>query len=204
MDEIWKDIKDWPFHQVSNFGHVRVLPGGKVNHRLIIKTELRILSTDKDGYMMVSRGELLLRVHRLVLEEFVGPCPDGQECRHLNGNPSDNRWPENLEWGTRKKNQEDRIRHGTDNKGGRNGRSKLTDPDIIDIRNRPEQYGIVMQLAIEYKVTSTLISMIRRGKIWEHVGEKSVEYDIPKYPPLHLIPDMEPIELPQMMLSFGS
>ena len=30
-------------------------------------------------------------VHRLVLEAFVGPCPEGMETRHLNGKRSDNR-----------------------------------------------------------------------------------------------------------------
>ena len=30
-EEIWKDINGWPLHQISNKGHVRVLPGGKVD-----------------------------------------------------------------------------------------------------------------------------------------------------------------------------
>jgi len=24
-------------------------------------------------------------IHRLVLETFIGPCPEGMECRHLDG-----------------------------------------------------------------------------------------------------------------------
>lgn len=51
-------------------------------------------------------------IHRVVLESFVGPRPEGQECRHLNGNPLDNRL-ENLCWGTRKENAHDAIKHGT-------------------------------------------------------------------------------------------
>ncbi len=35
------------------------------------------------------------RLHRLICEAFHGPCPEGQECRHLDGDPSNNR-PENL------------------------------------------------------------------------------------------------------------
>ena len=31
------------------------------------------------------------RVSRLILETFVGPCPKGMECRHLNGKKLDNR-----------------------------------------------------------------------------------------------------------------
>ena len=49
-------------------------------------------------------------VHRLVLETFVGPRPDGMEARHLNGDCQDNR-VENLIWGTPLENGADKIRH---------------------------------------------------------------------------------------------
>lgn len=52
------------------------------------------------------------KVHRLMLEAFVGPCPPGMVTRHLNGNPRDNRL-ENLCWGTYSENTYDTIRHGT-------------------------------------------------------------------------------------------
>jgi hypothetical protein len=33
--EIWKDIIGWPFHQVSNKGRVRALPGAFVRNKQI-------------------------------------------------------------------------------------------------------------------------------------------------------------------------
>lgn len=51
-------------------------------------------------------------VHRLVLEAFVGPCPDGMETRHRDGNLFDNRLS-NLKWGTPSENARDRVTHGT-------------------------------------------------------------------------------------------
>ena len=50
------------------------------------------------------------RVHRMVLEAFVGPCPEGMQCRHLNDVKNDNRL-NNLAWGTRKENSADAIRN---------------------------------------------------------------------------------------------
>src|SRR4051812_23303084 len=73
--------------------YVRVGRGeGFLRHH---SARVRSLNTDKAGYKRVtlktggvSRNHL---VHHLVLEAFVGPKPDCMECRHLNGNPADNR-----------------------------------------------------------------------------------------------------------------
>jgi len=48
----------------------------------------------------------------LVATAFHGPCPDGQQCRHLNGDPADNR-SDNLKWGTPSEQAHDKVRHGT-------------------------------------------------------------------------------------------
>ena len=46
-------------------------------------------------------------VHRLVLEAFVGPCPEGMECRHLEGDTANNALS-NLAWGTPQENAADK------------------------------------------------------------------------------------------------
>lgn len=51
-------------------------------------------------------------VHHLVLEAFVGPCPEGLEALHGDGNPTNNDVG-NLRWGTRQENVDDMMRHGT-------------------------------------------------------------------------------------------
>lgn len=72
----------------------------------------------KDGYAKVNlcRGgrQKTFLVHRLVLDAFVGPREPGQECRHLDGDPSNNRLT-NLAWGTQSENELDKVRHGTHN-----------------------------------------------------------------------------------------
>lgn len=78
----------------------------------------RKFTTNRDGYKLVNFGlgkkgqKAFARVHRIVIEAFKGPCPQGYVCRHLDGNPSNNRI-ENLEWGTQAENYADSIRHGT-------------------------------------------------------------------------------------------
>lgn len=58
------------------------------------------------------------RVHRLILEAFVGPCPDGMEARHKDGNPGNNRL-DNLAWGTKEENTEDNRKSGAYKKTAR-------------------------------------------------------------------------------------
>jgi hypothetical protein len=53
-----------------------------------------------------------ISLNRLVATVFIGPRPEGMICRHLNGNPSDDR-ASNLAWGTWDENYDDAVRHGT-------------------------------------------------------------------------------------------
>jgi len=58
------------------------------------------------------------KVHSLILTAFVGPRPEGMECRHLDGVPTHN-WPSNLAWGTPEQNRDDSRKHGSYTHGKR-------------------------------------------------------------------------------------
>jgi hypothetical protein len=73
------------------------------------------------------------KVHRLVLEAFVGPCPDGMECRHLDGDHGNNR-RSNLEWGTKPANWADKRTHGSATVGERSGKTYFTAEQVLEIR----------------------------------------------------------------------
>lgn len=107
-------------------------------------------------------------IHRLILECFVAPCPEGLECRHLDGNNQNNSL-ENLCWGTPKENAEDMIRLGT-RKGENNGRAKLSVEDVKSIR---EKHGTGMfsysSIAREYNVSVCLIRFIVLKILWKNV-----------------------------------
>lgn len=105
------------------------------------------------------------KVHQLVLEAFVGPCPDGEESRHLNGTRGDCRL-ENLCWGTKLENAHDKRVHGTMCRGERHGRHKLTTDDVVAIRSSTDRQ---IDLAAQYGVGQGRISAIILRHIWKHV-----------------------------------
>lgn len=118
--ETWLPVEGFPDYEVSDKGNVRTYK------RRSASAEVPMLMNPMDfnGYKHVYLHEGHLRrwgqggrgkkkrVHRLVLEAFIGLCPKGKECRHLDGNPSNNKL-ENLTWGTSKENASDQFRHGT-------------------------------------------------------------------------------------------
>jgi hypothetical protein len=108
-------------------------------------------------------------VHRLVLLSFVGPCPDGMQCRHANGDKADNRL-ENLCWGSATENAADRVRHGTNAQGCRIANSKLTDADVVEIRRLYAEGGTKRGIARVFGVSQRTIDFVVRRVWWRHVG----------------------------------
>jgi len=110
-------------------------------------------------------------VHKLVALAFFGPVPKGKEVRHLNGIRSDNRI-ENLKYGTRKENLDDRVLHGTSNRGSNHGLSKLKAIDVIDIKSRIKAGETNKHISDIYNVDASTISNIKTGRLWSHLSEK--------------------------------
>lgn len=108
--EVWLPITGYEgLYEVSSHGRVRSLhhhPTGRL---------LKTPPTSR-GYPKVTLhsggSERTLSVHRLVGREFVGPCPDGMEIRHLDGNKVNNNLT-NLCYGTHSANVLDSVAHGT-------------------------------------------------------------------------------------------
>lgn len=107
-------------------------------------------------------------LHRLVLETFVGPCPEGMETCHEDGNRANNALY-NLKWGTRQDNVKDKFRHGTQLMGSRIPWAKLTEEDIILIRERITNGDSVSSIAKDYRVDPETIRGIKHGRTWKHV-----------------------------------
>lgn len=127
---------------------------------------------DKDGYHIVclcnAGRKQTVRVHAIALATFVGSCPDGMVCRHLDGNQTNNS-VSNLAWGTPLENSQDMILHGTSNKGDRHGMVKLTDADVLAIRARAASGESQTSIARDFPVTQSNVSLIVRRKKWTHI-----------------------------------
>ncbi len=118
--EVWKDVVGYKdYYRVSDLGKVksldRIIDSGRGYTMLRLGGMLKP-SYRTGNYVIVplrKKGIQKYRfIHHLVLEAFVGPCPKGMQCRHLNGKSWDNRL-ENLCWGTPKENCKDKWDHGT-------------------------------------------------------------------------------------------
>jgi hypothetical protein len=119
MTEHWLPVVGFEkYYQVSDRGSVRSLPRSIVNRRgqqrhykACVLRPGRIHYQNYLRVILQGGGVISTRlVHHLVLEAFTGPCPPGQETRHLNDRGDDNRLS-NLAWGTRLDNRNDAIRN---------------------------------------------------------------------------------------------
>lgn len=119
MKEEWRDIAGYEgLYQVSNLGRVRsldrVVPHARYGHQPI-KGDLLLPGKNRDGYLGVglhkNGKKKRARVHKLVAEAFIGPCPDGMEvCHGVKGNQVNT--VANLRYDTHKNNALDRYRDG--------------------------------------------------------------------------------------------
>lgn len=93
--------------------------------------------------------------HRLVAEAMHGPCPDGMECRHLDGDRFNNDAC-NLAWGTHLENEADRRAHGRTASGERNFNAKLTRAQVEEMRAIRARTGLPHKRIAEMFGVSTM------------------------------------------------
>lgn len=176
--EIWKNIPNYNgLYQVSNLGKIKSFIDNHGSYReKILKTH----AVSRYGHQALGLTKNKITrpysVHRLVLETFVGPCPQGKECRHIDGNPQNNRL-KNLRWGTRSENKQDSMKHGThyqpDNSGEKCGTSKLTKTDVIKIRDLlRENNTTIGQIAKLFRISKSTIYKIKQNKRWNIHNKK--------------------------------
>lgn len=170
MTERWLPVPGFEGrYEVSDFGCVKSLPHTRRGpHGATRRFGVRILKPqpyDADGRVQVKLGGRDRKIHHLVLTAFVGPCPAGMECRHLDGDPTNNRL-DNLAWGTHAENEADKIRHGTKPRGEGHPQAKLTAASVLDIRKRLRLGASQRAVALAYGVAQSTVGKIAAGRTW--------------------------------------
>lgn len=120
---------------------------------------------DKDGYGILSVKDQNIRAHRFSYEHHIGPIPEGMVVCHHCDNPGCVN-PEHLFCGTVKDNAQDALQKQRHYVGSKNGRSKLFDADVQDIKDSNLSGPT---LAKRYGVTRSTINKIKRGEGWQHL-----------------------------------
>jgi hypothetical protein len=169
--EVWKPVVGFEGrYEVSNRGRVKSL--AKPNPKGWMYPEKILRPGNVKGYGQVTLRKdgvaRQLKVHRLVLEAFVGPCPEGLLCRHLNDVPSDND-PGNLAWGTQQENADDRVRYQSMPRGERHPKAKLNADDVRDIRRRREAGEELKPIAARFGVSFSQVHAICTRQSWRHL-----------------------------------
>ena len=179
--EIWKDIPDAPGYQVSSLGRVKSLA------RIIMRKNGRgmplseqIISINKSthGYYKVSlyigAKRTTYYVHSLVMKTFIGPCPEGFEINHKEGNKKDNRVVM-LEYITHRENIKHAYTSGLFSKVKRKPSTKLTLEEINQIKSLKSILS-GNDISKLYNVGSSTVYAILNNINWKenidkHIGE---------------------------------
>lgn len=171
--EEWRDLPGYEGHyQVSSMGSVRSLDRTDIRgHK--IKGRIFKCGCIVSGYRTViftkfNKDQRFL-VHRLVTLAFIGPCPEGRQVNHKDGDKLNNA-ASNLEYVTPRENVAHAYATGlTRNRGEDHHHARFTVEDVLDIRRRVAQGEPQRSLARFHNASPAAINEIINRATWKHV-----------------------------------
>lgn len=166
---LWRTVPGYPAYEVSVDGVVRRCQGFRCRraHRVLVPF------VRPNGYaqILLYQGGQRRRfgVHQLVALAFLGPKPSPQhEVAHLDGQRLNNH-VSNLAWLLHSENERHKDLHGTRLRGSQIGNAKLTEAQVVLIRQALAVGIRQCALAQTYGVSDSTVSLIARAKTWRHV-----------------------------------
>lgn len=161
-------------YQVSNFGKVRSIdregwrPHSSGQVKVIMKGKILKPAASRSGHLTVVLGRNNTKqVHALVLTSFVGVCPEGLECRHLDDNPSNNHIS-NLKWGTRSENLYDAVRNKKKPIAEKAPHAKLNRAAVFFIRENKNKFSF-HSMGQKFGVSANAVKQVIDQKTWKSI-----------------------------------
>lgn len=173
--ETWKALARNPNYEVSTEGRVREKARPVFNRGRIHSKPPRTINPfiDTEGYAFVvmrkpmGTGAEKIFVHRLVMEVFVGECPEEMSVDHIDRNRTNNA-VSNLRYATKAEQSDNRDLSRI---SGENSKfSKLREVDVVEIRKMLEMGFLDSIIAQRFSVSASTIKNIRTGKSWKTHG----------------------------------
>lgn len=159
--EIWKTIFRFKDYKISNLGNVKMTANNASRKERILKP----LVTNRGYYRVAlykNKKPSFFSIHRLVAKHFIPNPENKKQVNHKDGDKSNN-ISTNLEWNTGRENKNHAITNKLYASGEKNGRAKLSQAQVDEIRNSTlNQY----KLAEKYNVSQGTISRIKTRKGW--------------------------------------
>lgn len=120
-------------------------------------------------YLRKNNKSFVKLVHRLVLETFIGPCPERMQACHNDGNTLNNKLS-NLRWDIVSNNMLDKIKHETINRGNKNHFSKLNEFQVRVIKKLLSFDTLtIKKISDIFNVVPTTINEIKSGRNWTYL-----------------------------------
>jgi hypothetical protein len=137
------------------------------------KNNIKKYQISNSGYkrvcLQIDGKQTLVSIHRMIAECYIPNIDNKQMVNHKDGDKLNNNYL-NLEWVTRKQNEEHAKNNGLKASKERHGMSKLTQDDVNWIRKnylkKDKDFGR-QPISKKFGVTPQLIDYIINNKIWK-------------------------------------
>ena len=166
--EVFADIPGYEgYYQVSNLGRVKNSKTGKILKPYLTRGYLRVsLYNDSNRKCKL--------VHRVVAEAFL-PNPDGKsDVNHINGCKTDASVC-NLEWVSASENMfhahSNRLRPKINTQGENNGFAKLTEAQVIEIKQLlADGKSTQKTIGSQFNISRSTVKGIKSGRRWSYLN----------------------------------
>lgn len=161
--DVWKVIPGFERYEVNSTGSIRS-----------VKTNRVLIPHNCKGYLGINLMQSVkirrrLSLHSAVMRAFFGPCPEGMQVNHIDGNKLNNAL-HNLEYVTNYQNAMHAIEVlGKHKRGENNGRARLTESDIREIRRLASEKVTHREIGLRFGIGPKYVNRITSRHLWRHI-----------------------------------